>query len=185
MIKMASIVRVAYARRVLLVSWLLISLCTSGVGAWQVSKPQVSGNVEVRERIAVLIKETLDERHGVVDGVRIWSRVPPSNETVEEIKRYGDDAVPPLRKYLDSDDERERALAVVFLGLLGGRRIIIPLQNVIRYDASPTIRISALRWISQTPWELASPIIREATERDVDPMVREAAKDLLVNHDPK
>ncbi len=186
MIKTATIVRVAYARRVLLVSWLLISLGTSGVGAWQISKPQVSGNVEVRERITVLIKETLHEGQGVVDGVRIWSRVPPSNKTIEEIKRYGDDAVPPLTKYLDSDEEPERALAVEFLGRLGGRRIINPLQNVIRYDASPTIRISALGWISQTtPWKLASPVILEATERDVDPMVREAAKDLLVNHDRK
>jgi hypothetical protein len=153
--------------------------------AWQATKPQLSGNVEVTERIAVLIKETLHKGHGVVDGVRIWSRVPPSNKTVEEIKRYGDDAVPALTKYLNSDDELERALAVEFLGLLGGRRIIIPLQNVIRSDASPTMRIRALGWISETPWELASPIIREATERDVDPMVREAAKDLLVNHDPK
>ena len=149
------------------------------------SKPQVSGNVEVRERIAILIRESLHEGEGIIDGVRIWSRVPPSNKTIEEIKRYSDDAVPPLTKYFQSDDERERALAVEFLGRLGGRRITIPLQSVIRYDASPTIRIQALGWISQAPWELASSVIRESTETDADPRVREAAKNLLVNHDPK
>lgn len=90
--------------------------------------------------------------------------------------------MPVLTRYLHSDNERERTLAVEFLGLLGGGRIIVPLQNVIRYDRSRTIRIQALRWISQAPWEQASPVIREASEKDKDPKVRKAANEILVNH---
>jgi HEAT repeat protein len=139
----------------------------------------------VRERIAVLIQEALQEGEGVVNGIRIWSRVPPSTKAINEIKRYGDDSVPALTRYLGSDNEHERALAVEFLGLLGGRRIVTPLQKVIRYDASRRIRIQALLWISQAPWELASPVIREAMETDLDPSVREAAKNILVEHAPE
>jgi hypothetical protein len=68
---------------------------------------------------------------------------------------------------------------VEFLGLLGGSRIIAPLQKAIKYDSSPDIRILALRWITQAPGNLASPIIRKAATTDPDQRVREEAKSLL------
>lgn len=179
--------RVPYSRQIILVPSVVICLYAIGVGAWQIDRPQLSttqvaDRTEVRERIAALIREALQEGEGTVNGIRTWSRVPPSNKAIEEIKKYGDDSVPVLSRYLDSDNERERAVAVEFLGLLGGRRIIVPLRNAISYDASPTIRIQALRWISQAPWELSAPVIRRAAETDLDSKVREAANDILINH---
>jgi hypothetical protein len=44
------------------------------------------------------------------------------------------------------------------------------------------MRIEALGWISQAPWEQASPVISEAADTDPDPKVREAAKEILVKH---
>ena len=105
--------------------------------------------------------------------------VPPAKRNVEEVRRYGDEAVPVLTNYLSTESDRERALAVEFLGLLGGRRIIPPLQRVIQEDTSPTIRILALRWITQAPFNLVSPIIREAATRDLDEQVRKEAQEIL------
>ncbi len=185
MVKIKIMLRVASSRQMFLLPSVVICLCAIGVDAWQIGKPQVAEKTELQKRIAVLIREALQEGEGTVDGTRIWTRVPPSPKAIEEIKKYGDDSVPVLTRYLDSDNERERALAVDFLGRLGGRHIIVPLRNVIRYDASRTIRIQALHWISHAPWELASPVIREARETDLDPEVRETAKDILVDHPPE
>jgi HEAT repeat protein len=108
--------------------------------------------------------------------------VPPSPGAVEEIIKFGDDAVPVLTRYLDSNNEPERAIAVEFLGRLGGERIIVPLRKVIKNDSSRSMRIEALGWISQAPWEQAAPVISEAADTDPDPKVREAAKEILVKH---
>lgn len=156
-----------------------------GISAWQVNYAQVLSQAEIGDKISALISETLREGEGVVKGIKVWSRVPPSTKTVEELKRYGDGAVPVLAKRLDSGNERERAIAIEFLGLLGGRRIATPLQKAIRYDNSSTIRILALRWVTRAPWDSAAPIIREAAEADLDEKVREEAKHLLANHQPK
>jgi HEAT repeat protein len=182
MLKIMRILILVSSRRTFLQVAGLICLCAVGVGAWHISTPQVSDKTKVRERITVLIREALKEGEGSVDGIKTWSRVPPSTKTIEEIQAYGDDSVPVLTKFLDSDNERERAIAVDFLGRLGGRRIIIPLRNVIRYDASRSIRLQALAWISLAPWEFASAVVREAMDTDPDPKVREAAKDILNNH---
>ena len=100
-------------------------------------------------------------------------------EDVEEIKRYGDAAVPVLADYLRSGGELERSLAVEFLGLLGGSRIIEPLRIVIQSDTSPSIREKALRWLAQAPWDLAAPIITEAGDANSDANVRKVARDIL------
>ena len=171
-----------YRKRVLWLSCLLT--LGIGVGAWQDRAPQGSSQGDLRDRIATLINQGVHQGEGVIDGVKTWSRVPPSSEALEEIRRYGDDAVPALAKHLNSQDERERALAVEFLGMLGGRRVVA-LQDVIRHDASPSLRIRALGWISQTPWELAAPVIRDAESTAPNKKVREAARDLLAHEDPE
>jgi len=73
--------------------------------------------------------------------------------------------------------------------LLGGRRIVVPLQGVILHDPSPAIRELALRWLTQAPSNLAQPIIRRAARTDPDERVRTVAKSILrlgtTSEDPK
>jgi hypothetical protein len=165
----------------LMLLWLLLlsrSLSVARAGE-QMKSPQATSNAAVRKRIASIIAETLREGEGVVDGVKVCRIVPPAKKNIEEIRRYGEEAVKPLTNHLKAESERERAIVVEFLRLLGGRRIVTPLQRVIQSDGSPSIRILALRWITQAPFNLVSPIIREAARTDPDQRVREEAQNLL------
>jgi hypothetical protein len=148
--------------------------------------PLASDEGAIRERIATVIHETIKQGEGyIVDGYKFWTRVPPSTKDVEEIKSYGDKAVPILEEYLFSDVGHEGALAIELLGLSGGSRIVEPLKRVAEQSTSAARREAALRWLTQAPWELASPIILNAAETDRDPEVRGVARDLLVNYSPK
>lgn len=135
--------------------------------------------IPVRERVAKILRERLSDGAGVVDGVRVQTRTPPAPEVRKEIRDCGNAAIPLLTNYLLSENENERVIAVELLGLLGGSRVVAPLKNVVEKDRSPTLRIVALRWLSQTPSSLASPIIRKAARTDVDENVRKAARDIL------
>jgi len=128
----------------------------------------------VRERINSIINETL--KHGeftTPEGYHAITRVRPSNEDIEEVKRFGDDAVPALEEHFSSTNAMEYELAMRLLGALGDKRIIEPLRKTIQFDPSPRKREYALRWITQAPWDLASEIIRLSAENDSDPHVRE------------
>ena len=135
--------------------------------------------IPVRERVAKLVRERLSDGTGQVNGVRVQVRTPPAPEIRKEIRECGNSAIPVLTDYLRSENENERVIAVELLGLLGGPRVVPPLRNVIEGDRSPTIRILALRWLSQTPSSLASTIIRKAARTDVDESVRRTARGLL------
>jgi hypothetical protein len=60
-----------------------------------------------------------------------------------------------------------------------------PLKRVAEQSTSAASRETALMWLTQAPWELAFPIIRNAAETDRDPKVRGVAQDLLVKYSPK
>jgi len=139
----------------------------------------------VRERINQIISETLKRGEFTTpEGYRGFTRIPPSNEDVEEVKRMGDDAIPALEEHFSSSSGREYELAMRLLAALGGKRIIEPLRKVIQFDSSAEKRKDALRWITQGPWELASEILRKSAESDSDPKVREVAQELLGGYAP-
>jgi hypothetical protein len=74
--------------------------------------PSASDEGAIRERIATIIRETLKRGEGTtVEGYSVFTWVPPSNKDVEEIKAYGDKAVPILEEYSFSDVGREGYLA--------------------------------------------------------------------------
>jgi hypothetical protein len=143
--------------------------------------PQASTE-EIRERISAIIRENIRQGEGAtVDGIKFSTRVPPSLQNIEEIKRYGERAIPVLEEYLWAEAGREGDLALRFLSLLGGNRIVEPLRRVVEKSPSPSRREGALRGLSQAPWDLAFPIIRNAAEADPDPRVREVAREFLNN----
>lgn len=142
------------------------------------SKPQSEGFI--RKRIAILMTHIIKEGELVTsDGVKVQTKAYPSNEELEEIKHYGDAAVPILSEYLTREESREKSLAMRFLSMLGGSRIVEPLRKVALYDSSPAMRESALRMLGTAPREMTYPIIKEAAENDPDSQVRKTAKDIL------
>lgn len=150
------------------------------------SKPSqtIQDDSVMRERIEAIIRETIKQGEGTVNGVRIWTRVPPSSEAYEELKGYGDKAIPVLEQYIwaENGQNRDPVLALSLLGSLGGSRIVKPLEKIIRMFHSPGIRQHALRSLSLAPWDQAMPIIQWAAKTDPDPEVRKEAEYILRGH---
>jgi hypothetical protein len=138
----------------------------------------------VREKIAILMRDTLHEGEHTVNGVKVWVRVHPSNKALKQVRRYGDSAVPALADYLRSDDARARELAMRFLGSLGGSRIVEPLRAVVENDTSAGMRELALRWLTAAPWDTISQI-KHAAQTDDDPQVRETARGIVARYSKK
>lgn len=141
----------------------------------------------IRDRIAIIFEETFKQGetkielsdHSVVTARTFF---PPSNEHVEEIRRYGKEAVTILSDYLDRGNGWEKYLAMRFLGSIGGKGIIDPLRRVALHDPQPSIRATALLWLSAARWDLAAPIIRQAARKDSSPQVRQQAQAILAQH---
>lgn len=141
----------------------------------------------MRERIAIIFRETLKRGETIIDRkefppVTALTFVPPSTEHIDEIRRYGDDAIPILSDYLKRGTGFEKYLAMRFLDAIGGKNIIGPLRRVALYDPSPSFRTSALLWLSAARWDLAAPIIRHAADKDSSAEVRTQAKAILAQH---
>jgi len=139
---------------------------------------------KVRARVNTIIKETIKRGEFTTQGVKAITRVPPSNEDVDEIKSYGDQAVMALEEHFSSASAFEYELAMRLMGALGGERIIEPFKKVILNDQSARRREYALTWITQGPWDQAKEIISQAATTDPDENVRKVAKELLSGHGP-
>jgi hypothetical protein len=78
-----------------------------------------SDNRVIRERIATIFHETLKRGEVAIEhnGRQVTARsfLPPSTENVDEIRRYGQDAIPILVEYLDSDSGFEKFWRCAFL----------------------------------------------------------------------
>jgi len=163
----------------------LFCLVTLGycLGQEKVENSQTTANVV--ERVNTIIRETIQRSEfTTADGVRTMTRMPPSSEAVEEIKSYGDQAVPVLQDHFYSGNAFEYEIAMRLMGELGGKRIIEPLKQVIIYDPSARKREYALRFITQGPWDQASKVINQAAENDPDANVRKVALELLNGYGP-
>jgi len=151
---------------------------------------QTSDNRVMRERIATIFNETFKQgesgvRHNVNRQVTTRTFVPPSTKSLDEIRRYGEAAIPILAEYLDSGSGFEKYLAMRFLGSIGGTAIFEPLSKVALKDASPSFRLVALLWLAEVPWDLAAPIVRQISENETSLEVCEKAKEMLAQHAPR
>ena len=162
----------------------------AGLVVWrsdaQTLSPKTSNRV-MRERIETIFRETLKQGETQVElkdhsGVTALTFIPPTTEHVEEIRRYGKEAVPILADYLNRGSGFEKHIAMRFLSSIGGKSIINPLRRVVLDDPSPRFRATALLWLSAARWDLAAPIIRQAARKDSSPEVRQQAKAILRQH---
>jgi hypothetical protein len=142
----------------------------------------------IRERIQTIMRETIRSGEKVVmlNGRQVTSRtfIPPSQPAIDEVKGYGDAAVPILGEYLRVTGF-EKYHAMRFLGAIGGPKVVEPLRQVALHDDSAGYREYALAFLTQTPWELAEPILHEAARSDPDPSVRNRAAELLIGYAPR
>lgn len=145
-----------------------------------------SGNRDIRERITTIFRETLRQGEIEVEHnerlVTARTFVPPTKQHLDEIRGYGNDAIPIVAEYLTSGSGFEKYLAMRFLSSIGGIGVIEPLRNVVLKDPSSSLRLVALLWLTEAPWDLASPIIQRAAETDNSPQVRDKAKEILAQH---
>jgi len=142
----------------------------------------------IRERIHQIMRETIKRGETMTsDGSQAFTRtfVPPSNEDADEVKRYGEKAVPILAEYLRQPTGFEKYHALRLLGAIGGKAVVEPLGQVALHDSSPWFREYALAFLTQAPWELAKPILQEAARSDADLRVRQRAKELLDDYRPR
>jgi hypothetical protein len=142
----------------------------------------------IRERIRTIMRQTIEsgETVNMFHGQQVIARtfVPPSNLAVEEVKGYGEKAVPILSEYLRQPRGFEKYHAMRLLGAIGGKSVVEPLGQVALHDASSGYREYALACLTQAPWNLAAPILRKAETSDPDLRVRQRAKELLDGYGP-
>jgi hypothetical protein len=145
-----------------------------------------TSNEIIRDRIAKIFQETFKqgETRIEVNGQWIMAKtfMPPTTEHVEEIRQYGDEAIPILSDYLSRGNGWEKYLAMRFLGSIGGKNIIDPVRRVALHDPEPSLRTDALLWLSAARWDLAAPIIKQAARKDSSPEVRKQAQAILAEH---
>ena len=159
--------------------------------AWQVGAQTRSDSDQalIRERIQKIMDETIKAGETVitVDGQKVVAVtfIPPLSDAISEIKNYGDLAVPILAEYLRQDSGFEKYHAMRFLGAIGGESIVVPLSHVALNDPSAGYREYALAFLTQAPWKLAAPILREAAKDDASIRVRQTAKELLEGYAPR
>jgi hypothetical protein len=157
-------------------------LLAASVMAQQTNSTPIDSKT-IHTRIDEIFRATLKSGEGKIlhndQVINTYTRTPPTSEHIEEIKRFGDDAVPVLEKYLSSDKAPEYELAMRFLGALAGSRIIDPLRKIIFLDPSARKREYAVRAVTQAPWEEASEILRTSAASDPDRRVRKLAREML------
>lgn len=165
---------------------LLGTLLLTYTGKNPAQEKSFAGDMEVRQRVADIINGAIKRSEFVLeDGTKISQRALPSDEEAQEVKQFGDKAVPILAEYLNSQNSAQKTLAMRLLGYIGSESIVKPLENVATKDPSPDVRILALTWLTQAPWEKAYPVIRKASEADRSKQVRRRASELLIQYTPK
>ena len=140
-------------------TWVIIIVVAAGLlvsrSNAQTQSAKTSDRI-IRERIATIFRDTLKRGDTQIelDGhsvVTAHTFIPPATEYIEEIRRYGEEAIPVLTEYLDRGSGFEKYLAMRFLGSIGGKSIIDPLRRVALDDPSPSFRATALLWLSAAP----------------------------------
>jgi hypothetical protein len=142
----------------------------------------------IRERIQAIMRQTIEtgETVNMSHGRQVIAKtfVAPSNLAVEEVKGYGEKAVPILSEYLRRPRGFEKYHAMRLLGAIGGKSVVEPLGQVALHDVSSEYREYALAFLMQAPWNLAAPILRKAETSDPNLRVRQRAKELLDGYGP-
>lgn len=165
---------------------LCAAVSTAQGGQAEGSAARKPSQAAVEQRIVLVFERVLKQgRIKLADGSEARTRVPPSLEDLEEVKGFGNAAVPVLSRYLGSNDFFQQELAMRFLGYLGGDRIVAPLEKVAKESPNPLLRSLAVGWLTQAPLKRSLPVIEHVSKSDPDPTVRREAKETLARYGKK
>jgi HEAT repeat protein len=168
-------------------------LCCAIVCAAQSGNTETSSNetalaqsLAIKEKIRSIMRSTLKQGEFTTpEGIKAYTRVPPSNESTEEVRRLGDGAIPVLAGYVDSPSPREQELAMRFLVSFDSDRIVDALGSFAKHSAYPTNRAAAILFLRDAPPSRTLPIVQEVFKTDSDPYVRKTAAEFLAKHSDK
>ena len=138
----------------------------------------------VEKRVNEIMELAL--KKGVItlpDGVRATPmRANTSLEELQELRSFGERAISPLSKYLDSTDLRAQTLAVNLVGAIGGKSAIRPLSYAADRCTSAVARLAAVENLGQQPWADVVNVIERVSANDPDPLVKKAAQEMVAKH---
>ena len=135
-----------------------------------------------RRRVAQIMEEAIKQGQSAVQGIHIFTRVPPSSEEIAELRELGPDAISVLAEYLSSGSPQKQLLAVEFLGRIGGSAVIPPLDFVLRTSPSAPLREITLRWLPLEKNEAVRQILVRTVKTDKNSAVRDLAQQRLADY---
>jgi hypothetical protein len=155
-------------------------------GETQSGQSALAQTAAIREKIQSIMRATLKQGEFTTrEGIKAYTRVPPSNQTIDEVRRLGNGAIPVLASYVNSSSPREQELAMRFLSTFDGGLIVDPLADFARHSAYATNRAQAVLFLEQAPPSKALPIVKEVFNSDSDPYVKKTAAEFIAKHSDK
>lgn len=148
--------------------------------------PEIKPTQEfINSQVTEIVENALQRGTGSTpEGVRITPmRAEASIEEMDQIKAFGDRAIPPLSGYFDTSNYRAQHLAVRILAYIGGKGVIAPLSKAAEHSPSEVVRLSAVECLGQQPWEDAAPTVKRVASDDSNPLVREHAQRVIAAHE--
>lgn len=138
-------------------------------------------DAKVRERIRYIMETSVAAGHRVLpNGISVYTRVPPSKEATDEVKKLGDRAVPALSVYALSSDVQYQNTAVFLLNGIGTAATISPLRSVLATSHSQSNRLAALEVLISNKSDEATAALREF-QNDADPVIRNRVIEALLS----
>lgn len=146
-----------------------------------------TAQVKVNKRVDEIMDRALKEDvFTTPEGVRVTPMgANVSSEAMQEIQTFGDQAIAPLAKYLDSPDRRAQTLATKLLGAIGGSNTIKPLIHAAEKCTSSIARTVALFNLERLEWKDVGGVIERVALNDSDLQVRKTAQDIIAKHQAK
>lgn len=139
----------------------------------------------INQRIAEIFKEVLPigtERTAEGYSESDYGRVFWTPLQAAEIKKYGEKTIPPLSDYLTSNDLRTRQLAIQFLNMIRGPRVLKILADVAQRDQSPINRSTALAYLGQYSWPDIADAVTRIAANDDDATIKSHAQEMMQSH---
>lgn len=111
-----------------------------------------------------------------MNGVKVYTPMPPSQKVINELKKVGDRAIPELVKVANSPEGGLRvAVSVKFLGLLESPASTRALLKLAQESPSETVRNLSVRWLSSSRTPNGDTALMEIEKSNSNEKIRKLA----------
>jgi HEAT repeats len=176
-------------RRPMLLAFVLFAgLGSNAQQASSSSNPSPLGVVDpklIDAEISRIVEQTIkDAIIRLPDGQTAYIRPFPSNENIEKVKHFGNQANDALSRYLDSSP-KEQQVALRLLGAVGTEQSLDVVRTFAEKSQSPFIRSQALFDLAYSTRDKDILLIKKISTEDPDPQVRKQALELIKRNSNK